>query len=246
MQFPQRSVKLVTARLGCHVDDSAAMPAVLRVESLGQNADLIQLVQTKKKPGSARGRIAENRIGRVHTVDQNVRHTRTYPINCHLPDLTVGKQRRRTAGVWSHSRLQRHRTIKIAVVEGQFRQALRWNESLYSRRRAVNGGGGRADRGLLGKVADRELRIYHHFGSRIELNSFVNLYLESCFLHAKRIVSSWQAGETVFADRVSKRAPLQSSALADNRNAYAGDNGATWVGDDAGNRRKLGLRPRTD
>src|SRR5579863_7571245 len=175
MQFPQRSVKLVTARLGCHVDDRAAMPAVLRVESLGQNADLIQLVQTKKKPGSARGRIAENRIGRVHTVDQNVRHTRTYPINCHLPNLTVGKQRRSTAGVWSHSRLQRYRTIKIAVVEGQFRQALRWNESLYSRCRAVNGGGGRADRGLLGKVADRELRIDPHFGGRTELNALANL-----------------------------------------------------------------------
>src|SRR5580658_162418 len=40
MQFPERSVKLVTAGLGCHVDDGAAMPAVLRVEGLGQNADL--------------------------------------------------------------------------------------------------------------------------------------------------------------------------------------------------------------
>jgi hypothetical protein len=246
MQFPQGSVKLVTAGPGCHIDDGAAMPAVLRVEGLSQHADLRQLIQAEKKPGSARGRIAENRIGRVHTVDQNVRHTRTYPINCHLPSLTVRKQRRSTAGIRSDSRLKRNRTKQIAVIKGQFRQALRRNESLDSRTRAVNGGGGRADRGLLGKVADRELRIYHHFGSRIELNSFVNLYLESCFLHAKRIVSSWQAGETVFADRVSKRAPLQSSALADNRNAYAGDNGATWVGDDAGNSRKLGLRPRTD
>src|SRR5580692_11817735 len=130
------------------------MPAVLRVEGLGQDAYLGQLIQAEKKPGSARGRIAPERIGGIHTVDQNVRHTRTYSINCHLPDLTVRKQRRSTAGVWSHSRLQRHRTIKIAVVEGQFRQALRWNESLYSRRRAVNGGGARVDRGLLGKVAD--------------------------------------------------------------------------------------------
>src|SRR5580700_10466918 len=175
MQFPQRSVKLVTARLGCHVDDSAAMPAVLRVESLGQNADLIQLVQTKKKPGSARGRIAENRIGRVHTVDQNVRHTRTYPINCHLPSLTVRKQRRSTAGIRSDSRLKRNRTKQIAVIKGQFRQALRWNESLDSRRRAVNGGGGRVDRGLLGKVADRELRVDRHLGSRTKLNAFANL-----------------------------------------------------------------------
>src|SRR5579863_5398876 len=33
MQFPQRPVKLVAAGLGCHVDDRAAMPAVLRFES---------------------------------------------------------------------------------------------------------------------------------------------------------------------------------------------------------------------
>src|SRR5580692_12999927 len=46
MQFPKRSVKLITAGLACHVDDGAAMPAVLRVEGLGQNADLRQLVQT--------------------------------------------------------------------------------------------------------------------------------------------------------------------------------------------------------
>src|SRR5580658_11332971 len=115
MQFPQRSMKLVTARLGCHVDDGAAMPAILRVEGLRQNADLRQLIQTEKKPGSARWRIAEDRIRRIHAIDQNVRHTRTYPINCHLPSLTVGKQRRGTAGVWSHSRLQRHRTKKIAI-----------------------------------------------------------------------------------------------------------------------------------
>src|SRR5580698_3781276 len=149
MQFPQRSVKLVTARFGCHIDDSAAMPAVLRVEGLGQNADLIQLVQTEKKPGSACGRIAENRIGRVHTVDQNVRHTRTYPINCHLPSLTVRKQRRSTAGVWSHSRLQRNRAKKIPVVEGQFRQALLWKYSFDSRRRVINGGNVSADLRLL-------------------------------------------------------------------------------------------------
>ena len=88
--------------------------------------DLLQLIQTEKKPGSARGRIAEDRIGRIHTVDQNVRHTRTYPINCHLPGLTARKQRRSTAGVWSDSGLQRNRTKQIAVVEGQFRQALLW------------------------------------------------------------------------------------------------------------------------
>ena len=69
------------------------------------------------------------------------------------------------------------------------------------------------------KVADRELRIDHHFGSRGELNPFANLRLESCFLDAKRILSSWQAGETVFAGRVRKSASLQSSALVDDRNA---------------------------
>src|SRR5580704_9967623 len=91
MQFPQRSVELVAARLSCHVDDGAAMPAILRVEGLGQNLDLLQLVQAKEKPRSARWRIAEDRIRRIHAIDQNVRHTRTYPINCHLPSLTVGK-----------------------------------------------------------------------------------------------------------------------------------------------------------
>ncbi|MGB6696681.1 MAG: hypothetical protein WBE56_21000 [Terracidiphilus sp.] len=49
MQFPQRPVKLVTAGLGCHVDDCAAMPAVLRVEGLSQNANLRQLIETEKK-----------------------------------------------------------------------------------------------------------------------------------------------------------------------------------------------------
>src|ERR1700683_156930 len=99
------------------------MPAVLRVEGLGQDADLRQLIETEKKPGCARGRIAEDRIGRIHTVDQNVRHIRAYPVNCHLPGLTARKQRGSTAGVGSDSRLQRNRTEKIAVVEGQFREA---------------------------------------------------------------------------------------------------------------------------
>src|SRR5271154_4921558 len=102
------------------------MPAVLRVEGLGQNADLRQLIQTEKKPGSARGRIAEDRIGRIHTVDQNVGHIRTDTINCNLPGLTARKQRRTTVGVGGDSRLQRNRTKKITVVEGQFRQALLW------------------------------------------------------------------------------------------------------------------------
>src|SRR5580700_7405741 len=245
MQFPQRSMKLVTARLGCHVDDSATMPGVLRVEGLRQNADLRQLIQTEKKPGSARGRIAPDRIGGIHTVDQNVRHTRTYAINCHLPRLTARKQRRSTAGVGSDSGLQRNRTKQIAVVERQVRQALLWNESLDSRRRAVNGGSVRADVRLLRKVADREFRIYRYIGSRSELNSIANLRLESCIRYAKRIGSGWQAGETVLAGRVSKSAPLQPGALADNRNADVGHDGATRVGDDAGNRRELGLRPCT-
>ena len=102
------------------------MPAVFGVEGLGKNADLRQLIQTEKKPGSARGRIAEDRIGRIHTVDQNVRHARTYTINCHLPGLTARKQRRTTAGIRRDSRLKHNRTKKIAVVERQFRQALLW------------------------------------------------------------------------------------------------------------------------
>src|SRR5579863_7568872 len=127
MQFPQRSVKLVTARLGCHVDDRAAMPAVLRIESLGQNLDLLQLIQAQEKTRSARRRIAEDRIRRIHAIDQDVRHTRTYPINCHLPSLAVGKQRRSTAGVWSDSGLERNRAKQIAVVERKFGQALLWD-----------------------------------------------------------------------------------------------------------------------
>src|SRR5579862_5754639 len=110
MQFPQGSVKLVTARLAYQRDDGATMAAVLRVEGLGQNADLRQLIQTEKKAGSACGRIAEDRIGSIHTVDQNVRHTWTYAINGHLPGLAARKQRRRAAGIGSDSRLQRHRT----------------------------------------------------------------------------------------------------------------------------------------
>src|SRR5580704_13142706 len=245
MQFPQRSMKLVTARLGCHVDDGAAMPAILRVEGLRQNADLRQLVQAEKKPGSARGRITEDRIRRIHAIDQNVRHTRTYPINRHLPGLTARKQRRTTAGVGSDSGLQRNRTKEIAVVEGQVRQALLWNESLDGRRRAVNGGSVRADVRLLRKVADRELGIYGHIGRRSEFYPSANLRLEPGLLHAERIRSRWQAGETVSAGRVSKSAPFQSSALARNRNADAGDNGATGVSDGPGNSRKLGLRPCT-
>src|SRR5580700_4432424 len=159
MQFPQRSVKLVIARLGCHVDDSAAMPPVLRVESLGQDADLLQLIQAKKKTRSARRRITEDRIGRIHAIDQNVRHARTNAVNCNLPGLAARKQRRSTAGIRSDSRLKRNRTKQIAVIKGQVRQALLWNESSDSRRRAINGGGARVDRGFLRKVADRKLRI---------------------------------------------------------------------------------------
>ena len=102
------------------------MAAVLRVEGLGQNADLRQLIQTEKKTGSARGRIAEDWIGRIHAVDQNVRHVRTDPINSRLPRGTARKQRGSTTRIGRDSRLQRNRTEKIAVVEGQFRQALLW------------------------------------------------------------------------------------------------------------------------
>src|SRR3984957_7063419 len=108
------------------------MPAVLRVEGLGQDAHLGQLIQTEKKPGSARRRIAPDRIGGIHAVDQNVRYNRTYPINCHLPGLTARKQRRSTAGVRSDSRLERNRTEKAGGVEGQFCQALLWKQFIDS------------------------------------------------------------------------------------------------------------------
>src|SRR5580693_4355199 len=204
MQFPQRSMKLVASGFAYHLDDGATMAAVLRVEGLSQNADFFQLIQTEKESGSARGRIAEDRIGCIHAIYQSVRHTRTCAINSHLPSLTVGKQRRSTAGVGSDSGLQRHRTKKIAVVEGQVRQALLGNESLDSRRRAVNGGGARIDRGFLRKVADRELRIDGYLGSRSELNSLANLRLESWLRYAEGIGSSRQAGETVLAGRAGK------------------------------------------
>src|SRR5580658_2866805 len=111
------------------------MPAILRVEGLGQNAGLRQLIQTEKKPGSSRGRIAPYRIGGIHTVDQNVCHIRTYPINCRLAGLTVRKQRRSAAGVRSNPRLQSNRAKKVAVVERQFRQTLLWKYASAGRRR---------------------------------------------------------------------------------------------------------------
>jgi hypothetical protein len=98
---------------------------------------------------------------------------------------------------------------------------------------------------LLGEVTYRELRTYRYFGGRSDVNSFANLRLESWFLDAKRIASHRQAGETVFAGHACKNATFQSSALADNRDADSWDNGATWVGDGAGNGSKLALRPRT-
>src|ERR1700722_7647472 len=148
------------------------MPAVLRVEGLGQDTDLCQLIQPEEKSGSTRGRIAPDWIGRIHTVDQEVRHTRTDAINRDLPDFAVRKQRRRTAGVRSDSRLQHNRTEKISVIEGQFRQALPWKLSFDGRCRVINPGSVRADRRLLLKIVYRELRIDRHRGSRSELNSF--------------------------------------------------------------------------
>src|SRR5579871_5805629 len=177
------------------------MSAVFPVEGLGQNADLRQLIQPEKKSRGARGRIAKDRIGRIHTVDQNVRHSWTDTVNCNLAGLTAGKQRRTAAGVGGNSRLQRNRTEQVAVIEGQFRQALFWKQSSDRRRRVIDGGGVRVDRRLLGKVAYRELRIYGHFGGRSDVNSFANLRLESWFHHANRIASHRQTGETVFAGR---------------------------------------------
>src|SRR5580698_5481957 len=89
MQFPQRSPKLVHAGLRYHLDDGATMPAILGVEGLGQNPNLLQLIQAEEKSGSACGGIAPDRIGRIYTVNQEVRHTRAYSVNCHLPILTA-------------------------------------------------------------------------------------------------------------------------------------------------------------
>src|SRR5580698_4830849 len=175
MQFPQRSVKLVTARLRDHIDDRPAMPAVFGVERLGKNADLRQLIQAEKKPGSARGRIAEDRIGRIHTVDQNVRHIRAYTINCRLPALTARKQRGTTTRIRRDSRLQRNRAEKIAVAERQFGQALVGKQSSDSRRRTVDPGNVGADGRLLCDVAYRKLRIDPHFCSRSQLNALPRL-----------------------------------------------------------------------
>src|SRR5271165_2855048 len=199
------------------------MSAVLRVESLRQNADFLQLIQTEKKSGSACRGVAPDRIGRIHAVDQEVRHTRTDAIDRHLPGLSAGKQRRTTVRVRSDPRLQRNRAKKVAVVERKFREALLWNESLDSRRCAINGGDVRADVSSLRKVAYCELRIDHHFGRRCELNPIASLRLESWFFDAKRIVSVWYAGETIFASHARKNASLQASALAHNRNTDAGD-----------------------
>ena len=43
--------------------------------------------------------------------------------------------------------------------------------------------------------------------------AFASLRLESCFLHAKRMVSIWQAGETLIVRRVSQTARLNPVPL---------------------------------
>src|SRR5579862_4173911 len=92
MQLPQGSVKLVTARLGDHLDDGATVPGVLGIKGLCQNANLGQLIQAQKKSGGARGRIAEDGVGRIHPVDKNVRHARTCAVDCYLSGLAARKQ----------------------------------------------------------------------------------------------------------------------------------------------------------
>src|SRR5579872_3429381 len=71
MQLPQGSVNLVTARLGDHLDNCATMSPVLRIESLSENTDLGKFIQPEEKSGSTRGRIAEDWVGRIHTVNEN-------------------------------------------------------------------------------------------------------------------------------------------------------------------------------
>src|SRR5262249_20319319 len=113
VKLEQRSMRVITSRLGYRLDDATTIPAVLRTERLGQDADLRQCIQTKKKPGSARRRKAEHRIVCVHTVDENIRPIRTHTINRHLPGLAVRKQRRSAAGRWGNSRRQASRIKQI-------------------------------------------------------------------------------------------------------------------------------------
>src|SRR5215467_8515674 len=99
-------MEIIISRLGCQLDDATTIPAVFRVEGLRQDADLRQFIESEKKAGGTCWRIAKDGVSGVHTVDQDIRPTRTHAINRDLPRLAARKQRRSTAGSWRDSRLQ--------------------------------------------------------------------------------------------------------------------------------------------
>src|SRR5580704_8635591 len=106
VDFEQRSMEVITSRLGHHVDDAATIPAVLRIEGLRQDADLREFVQSQKETSSACRRIAEKRIIRIHTIDSNVGPTRAHAVNRDPPGIAAREQRRSTTECWSDSRFQ--------------------------------------------------------------------------------------------------------------------------------------------
>src|SRR5262249_2279514 len=133
--------------------DAPSIPAILRVESLGQGMDLRHFVEAKKEARSACRRIAKDGVIGIHTVDQNVCPTRTHTINRDLPRLAARKQRRSTAGSWGDSGLQDSGIEQIAAVDGKVGQACYWKEFTDSRGGAVDRRKVRADRHLLFQVA---------------------------------------------------------------------------------------------
>src|SRR5215469_6267243 len=112
-------MEIIISRLGCQLDDATTIPAVFRVEGLGQDADLGQFIESEKKAGGTCWRIAKDGVIGIHTVDQNVCPTRPHAINRHLCGLAARKQRRSTAGRWGDPWLQDSGFEQIAAVQGK-------------------------------------------------------------------------------------------------------------------------------
>ena len=55
MKLVQRSMEVITSGLGYHLNDAAAIPAVLRTGCLGQDSDLCQFIQPRKSPEAPAG-----------------------------------------------------------------------------------------------------------------------------------------------------------------------------------------------
>src|SRR5215469_2175240 len=122
-------MEIIISRLGCQLDDATTIPAVLRVEGLGQDANLRQFIESEKKAGGTCRRIAEDGVIGIHTVDQNVCPTRTHAINRHLSGLAARKQRRSTAGRWGDTRFQDGGLKETATIERKFSQAFLWKQT---------------------------------------------------------------------------------------------------------------------